>query len=261
VGFTEEASWAAVAALAHERGLWAVADLGSGSAVPGLVPGADEPAPADLLRAGFDVVCFSGDKALGGPQAGILLGRREPIDRLRRHPLLRALRVGRFTIAALEATLKRLLEGRSAEIPVVAALSLPAEAVRDRCRRLVRAARRAGAAGLDLRIVAVRSAVGGGAFPGGELPSWGVEVRRPGWSETAVEAMLRCETPPILGRLAEGRLVLDLRTLLPGQDAAVVASLGRLAAAPDPGEAARTGGFDGGRGPEEDAGGDAPGDG
>jgi L-seryl-tRNA(Ser) seleniumtransferase len=226
-GFVEDASWEEVAALARGRGLSSVADLGSGMLANLPVPGAaDEPSPAAIVRAGFDVVCFSGDKMLGGPQAGVVVGRADAVARMKRHPLARALRVGSFTIAAMEATLRRYLAGGLDEVPAVAALRAPASEVKARCARIVRRARSSGLpAGLALRVVSVAAEVGGGALPGHGIPSHGVEVRVDGASDAAVDAALRAGDPPILGRLTEGRVVLDPRTLLPGQEDVVVRAL------------------------------------
>ena len=239
IGFTEEVGWGDLATLAREHGVMSVADLGSGLLMdPGPACAGDEPTPASVMRAGFDLACFSGDKMLGGPQAGIIVGQADAVARLRRNPLLRALRVGKFTIAALEATLARYLSGRTSEIPVGAAFRVTPDEVRQRCRRMVAAARRRGLqGGLQLDVVATRAEVGGGSMPGETLASFGIAVSRPGWSESDLEAALRGRNPPILGRVTGGRLVLDALALLPGQDAVVSSALSDLGALADAGAA------------------------
>jgi L-seryl-tRNA(Ser) seleniumtransferase len=229
-GFVEEPSWSSVADLAREKGLISVVDLGGGLANrKGLPFLAREPLPSEILDKGIDLVCFSGDKLLGGPQAGVIAGRTALVARLRRNPLLRALRVGKLTIAALEATLARHLTGNAGDIPALAALALPATAVRRKCVALARAVRKlAGDAGPRLDVVPTMAEVGGGAAPDSEVPSFGLRVRVNGWPETRVERALRENAPPILSRIRDGDLILDLRTMLHGEERIVAAALARL---------------------------------
>jgi L-seryl-tRNA(Ser) seleniumtransferase len=248
-GFVEDASFPEVAALARSRGVFSVADLGSGVLDASRLPFAcGEPTVAQVLGAGFDLACFSGDKLLGGPQAGVIVGRAAAVARLRKNPLLRALRVGSFTIAAMEATLGRHLACRDAEIPVLAALlATPAE-VKARCERVSRTLRRLGTPnGTAVETVPTTAEVGGGTLPGREVPSFGLAVSRPGWSEVEVEAALRGSDPPVLGRLVGGRLVLDLRTLLAGQEETVAAALHAMDSMTSPPGQAALGRDDGGR--------------
>jgi L-seryl-tRNA(Ser) seleniumtransferase len=239
VGFTEQVSDRDLAALAHRHGLLALCDLGSGKVTdPGIPATADEPGPADVLAAGMDLVCVSGDKLLGGPQAGILLGRAPVIESLRRHPLYRALRVDKLALGVLEACLRRHAAGDLDGIPALQALRLPPEEVRRRALSLSRRAARLCGGALSLRVVASEAQAGGGTLPARAIPSYALEVRREGWSEAATEAFLRAGDPPVLGRLVEGALRLDPRTLLPGQDAVVVRALAALAGAPPPGATA-----------------------
>jgi L-seryl-tRNA(Ser) seleniumtransferase len=186
-----------LAQLAKRSRLWLVDDLGSGS----LVDVGDEPTAASSLAAGADLVCFSGDKLLGGPQAGIVVGRAELIERLRRHPLQRALRADKLTLAALEGTLAlhEDPERARAEIPVLRMLDEPAERVRERAERL------AGLVGGEVEETVAR--VGGGALPLAELPSFACAI------EEALSAPLRLGDPPVLGIVRDGRLLLDARTL------------------------------------------------
>ncbi len=197
VGFTESPTTEDLARVAHAAGLWLVDDLGSGS----LADAGDEPTAASSVAAGADLVCFSGDKLLGGPQAGIVVGRAELVERLRRHPLQRALRADKLTLAALEGTLALHEDPERAreEIPVLRMLDEPVERVRARAERL------AGLVGGEVEETVAR--VGGGALPLAELPSAACAV------EEALAAPLRLGDPPVLGIVRDGRLLLDARTL------------------------------------------------
>ena len=197
VGFAEQPATGELAAVAARHGLPLVDDLGSGA----LVPLPDEPTAADALAAGADLVCFSGDKLLGGPQAGIVVGRAELVDRLRRHPLQRALRADKLTLAALEGTLGLYLEpGRALrEVPVLRMVAEPAETVRARAERL------AALAGGTVEETVAR--VGGGALPLAELPSFACAV------EEELAAPLRAGEPPVVAVVRDGRTLLDCRTL------------------------------------------------
>jgi L-seryl-tRNA(Ser) seleniumtransferase len=197
VGFTELPTTAELAAVAARHGLPLVDDLGSGA----LLPLHDEPQVRDALAAGADLVCFSGDKLLGGPQAGIVVGRAELVERLRRHPLQRALRADKLTLAALEGTLGLYLEPERAlrEVPVLRMLNEPAEAVHARADRLAEL--------VDGEVEETVARVGGGALPLAELPSFACSV------EEALAAPLRQGEPPVIGVVRDGKLLLDCRTL------------------------------------------------
>ena len=197
VGFTESVQTRELAQISRRAGLWLVDDLGSGS----LADVGDEPTAASSLAAGADLVCFSGDKLLGGPQAGIVVGRAELVERLRRHPLQRALRADKLTLAALEGTLAlhQDPERARAQIPVLRMLDEPVEAVRERAERL------AGLVGGEVEETVAR--VGGGALPLAELTSAACAI------EEALAAPLRLGDPPVLGIVRDGRLLLDARTL------------------------------------------------
>ena len=202
VGFTEHPSVPELAAVAQRHELPLVDDLGSGALFPSnslLLD--DEPTARESLAAGADLVCFSGDKLLGGPQAGIVVGRADLVERLRRHPLQRALRADKLTLAALEGTLGLYLEPERAarEVPVLRMLHEPAEAVRARAERL------AEATGGEVEETVGR--VGGGALPLTELPSYACAV------EEELAAPLRAGEPPVVGVIRDGRLLLDCRTL------------------------------------------------
>lgn len=212
-GFVAEADVAALAELAHAHGLPLVEDLGSGTLVD--LGGAGLPdeafVPSRLAR-GVDVVCFSGDKLLGGPQAGILVGRRDLIEAMRQNPLARALRVDKLTVAALDATLDLMLEpGRAGEIPIVAGIRASEAALRDRADRLREALAVVLPPSLALEAAAGEGAVGGGSLPGLRLAGPVVVVRGPGLAVLADR--LRSAPVPVVGRLFDDALRLDVRTL------------------------------------------------
>ena len=194
VGFTEQPRVEELAAVARRHGLPLVDDLGSGA----FLPLEGEPTPAASLGAGADLVCFSGDKLLGGPQAGIVAGRAELVERLRRHPLQRALRADKLSLAALEGTLLLYLD-RPDEVPVLRMLREPAEVVRARAERL--------AAAVGGSVEATSARVGGGAMPLAELPGFACAV------EEELAAALRAGEPPVVAVVRDGRALLDCRTL------------------------------------------------
>lgn len=216
-GFVHQPETAELAELARARGLHLVVDQGSGVLLDTAAYGlSHEPTVQEYLQAGADLVTFSGDKLLGGPQAGIVVGQAELVASLRRHPLMRALRVDKLTLAALDATLAAYQAGRAAdEIPVWRMISLAPEEVRRRAQRL---ARRLGA-----EVVPGRSTVGGGSLPGETLPTYLIALRVP--SPDALARRLRLGQPPVVGRIEEGRFLLDLRTVLPSEEAALLHAL------------------------------------
>jgi L-seryl-tRNA(Ser) seleniumtransferase len=219
-GFVAEVALPELAALARSRGLPLVEDLGSGT----LVRLAGLPAEAfapDRLRQGADLVCFSGDKLLGGPQAGLVLGRADLVEAMRSNPLARALRLDKLSLAALDWTLTAHLDGRAErEIPVLRQLAATPAALEARAQRL--AARLAQVAGAAARIevVAAPGPVGGGSLPGVSLPGFAVAVET-GLGPERLAARLRAAPVPVVGRIHDGRLLLDARTLLDGDDDAV----------------------------------------
>ena len=208
VGFTAEPAVADLAAVARTAGVPLLYDLGSGllERWPG-VP-AEEPSVAEALAQGADLVVFSGDKLLGGPQAGIVLGREDLVERLRRHPLARALRVDAMQVAALETVLAAHARDRRTSLPVWRMLREPADEVRRRAANLAEA--------LDgelvgARVVSCASSVGGGSLPGFEIPSFGVEVRVS--DPPAMAARLRIGRPSVFCRVGPSGLLLDVRTV------------------------------------------------
>jgi L-seryl-tRNA(Ser) seleniumtransferase len=212
VGFAERPSLREVAEVARRHGLPLVDDLGSGA----LVSLGDEPTPAESLRAGADLVSFSGDKLLGGPQAGVVVGRGKLVEALRRHPLQRALRADKLTLAALEGTLALALDPAVAaeEIPVLRMFHEPLERVHARAERL------AGLVGGEVEQTVAR--VGGGALPLAELPSAACAV------EEELAERLRLGEPPVVGVIRDGRTLLDCRTLTDAEIDEVAAAVARV---------------------------------
>jgi L-seryl-tRNA(Ser) seleniumtransferase len=217
VGFTERPSLEELTALGQRFEIPVAEDLGSGwlgwpdrAELPEALR--DEPIVSDSVAAGADVVCFSGDKLLGGPQAGIIAGRRDALDRIRRHPLMRALRVDKLTYAALEATLEEHAIGRGQEaVPVQRMLRMTVDEIGARAESLATALR---ASGWETRVIDGMSTVGGGSAPGAELPTKLVELALPGVSADRIEQHLRAQDPPVIARIHNDRVVLDLRTVL-----------------------------------------------
>jgi L-seryl-tRNA(Ser) seleniumtransferase len=220
-GFAERPGVADLAAIATHFHVPLAEDLGSGflaGATSAAHPLAGkEPSVEESLAAGADICCFSGDKLLGGPQAGIIVGRGDLIERVRRHPLMRALRVDKITYAALEATLIEYAAGRApVAIPVQRMLRMRADEIRARADALTAAI--AALDGWRAEVVPGMSAVGGGSAPGVELPTWLVAIEREGASPDATEAQLRSLTPPVIARIEKDRVLLDLRTVFPEED-------------------------------------------
>jgi L-seryl-tRNA(Ser) seleniumtransferase len=214
VGFASDPDDHELRHLAHEAGVLWIDDWGSGSLIqPARYGLAAEPTVQDRVAAGCDLVCFSGDKLLGGPQAGLIVGRREWIAKLRRHPLLRALRVDKLTIAALEATLLSYLRGRAeAEIPVWQMIGVSVDSLESRAEQLTARLRDSG---IDAEVVESESAVGGGSLPGATQPSRAIALAG---SAAELHRRLRRGDPAVIGRIVDDRLLLDLRAVLPEQD-------------------------------------------
>lgn len=223
VGFTEEVGLGPLAKLCRTAAVPLLYDAGAGSPARFDEPGLrDEPVPADALDEGADLVCFSGDKTLGGPQAGVLLGRADLVAASARNPLARALRPDKLVLAALAATLDLHLSGRASEVPFHAMLAAPLDLLEARARRIAVAAAGLGWEAEAAPLVAI---AGGGAGTESTLPSFGVLLRHPALPEAAAAARLRQRPLPVLARLAEGRLVLDLRTVSPVEEEEILAAL------------------------------------
>ncbi len=227
VGFTDGPGLAELVELARETGVATVHDVGSGHLFPSDLPSlASEPSVIDSLRAGIDLVCFSGDKLLGGPQAGIVVGRKELIGRLRRNPLMRALRVDKMCYAALDRTLLEIEKGPRETIPVGRMLTLPVQELSLRAEALAAQAR---PFGFKAEVVEGHSLAGGGSAPEERIPTRLVALEFPANSASELERRLRVGDPPILCRIEEDRLLLDLRTILPGEEALVAKALQEVA--------------------------------
>ncbi|MDX6671903.1 MAG: L-seryl-tRNA(Ser) seleniumtransferase [Solirubrobacteraceae bacterium] len=221
LGFTEEVDVEALCAL----GPPVIDDVGSGALATGVAALRDEPPVRRSVLAGAALVCFSGDKLLGGPQAGLLVGEAGAVAAARAHPLARAVRIGRLPLAALEATLRLYRDPERArrEIPVLAMLEAGEEMLAGRAGRMCQAAR---AAGADAAVVRATARVGGGALPLLELEGPAVAVEPPDDGVDALAARLRAGDPPVVGRIAGGRLLLDPRTLTDPQAEAAGAAVG-----------------------------------
>jgi L-seryl-tRNA(Ser) seleniumtransferase len=226
IGFVERVTGRALADLAHAHGALLIEDLGGGAMIDLAPHGLEgEPTVRQSVAAGADVVCFSTDKLLGGPQGGALVGRADAVEKARRDPLARALRLGRLPLVALEATVALYLEGRLDDVPALAALRRPLAAVRARASAWQEAL---AARGVEATVVELEGAVGGGALAEAPVPSAGVALAG---DPEALAARLRAGEPPVVGRIHEGRLLLDARTVLAGEDEAL---LGAVVAAVTP---------------------------
>lgn len=230
IGFTASPARKDLARLAAQRDVILMEDLGSGVLID-LAPYGltDEPVVRDILNAGVDLVMFSGDKLLGGPQAGIIAGRRDIVAQLKAHPLMRAVRIDKLSLAALEATLRlyRPPYDPMKAIPVLRMLSEPNAKVEERARSLAKALLDLGLA--DVTVQASAAYVGGGTLPEQDLPSFTVSIHLPDLSARDLMAALRQGPTPVIGRIERDRVMLDLRTVLEDEIPAIVATLTRIA--------------------------------
>jgi L-seryl-tRNA(Ser) seleniumtransferase len=228
VGFTSEVALKELVDLGKTRGIPVMEDLGSGCLMD-LTPFGfkDEPRVQEAVKAGVDVVTFSGDKLLGGPQAGVILGRREIIDRVRDNPINRALRIDKLTLAALESTLRLYLDETRAlqEIPTLAMLTIPRKGLIQRARRLLRRIRSRLGDSVQATVREDHSQVGGGAYPLQELPTQVISIRCDSLSSTELEGRLRRLSPPVIARIRKDELLLDLRTIQDDEFALLVEAL------------------------------------
>lgn len=235
-GFTEETGLAELVDLGAEHGVPVIHDLGSGLLVEASSLGLPhEPTPTESIVAGADLVAFSGDKLLGGPQAGVLAGTSAAVARLKSHPLCRALRCDKVTLAGLEATLFLCRDSKVARerIPALRMIGTPRRRLERRAEAVLAAVAGRGAGlrrALRAEVVAEESLVGGGTFPDARIPSAAISLGA-GDEAEAWLARLRAHDPPLIARRKKGRLVLDLRTVAPEEDAAVAAALAALGAA------------------------------
>ncbi len=218
VGFVADVSVGELRELGRQVGVPVAYDLGSGALVDLRRRGLPyEPTVQEAVADGADLVLFSGDKLLGGPQAGIAVGRQDLLDRMRKHPLYRVVRVDKLDLAALEATLRLYLDPEAAweRVPVLRMLGASTDHLQERAWRVSDKLR---ATGADAEVVASQAEVGGGSLPGAALPSWAVRLRCPSISAQELAQRLRSATPPVLGRLREDAVWLDLRSVLPEDD-------------------------------------------
>ncbi len=231
-GFSEETPLAELIALARQRNVLAIDDIGSGALWDFSRYGvAGEPRPQESIRAGADVVLFSGDKLLGGPQCGIILGKRTLVEKISRHPLARALRVDKITLAGLAATLRLYQAPEQAEqsIPLLMLLSTSCENLKNRAERM--APQLADAEAIATAAAAEdRTYLGGGAMPTQHIPTWCVDLKPAQGGVDALAARLRSGLPAVCGRVHNDALRLDLRTVFPRHDAQIVQAVYRLTA-------------------------------
>jgi L-seryl-tRNA(Ser) seleniumtransferase len=234
VGFMAEVALSEMVKIARENDLLVLDDLGSGVMIDVTKAGLPyEPTVNESITAGVDVVTFSGDKLLGGPQAGIAVGTKNAIAKMKKHPLARAVRIDKMTLAALEATLKLYFDEAKAvkEIPTLAALFAKPAELRKRADRLAAEIKKAAGKGVQADSVKDTSKAGGGALPLAEMPTAAVRLTIDGMSANKLEAALRRYKVPVIGRIKDDALLLDLRTILPRDEkdivAAVVAAAGK----------------------------------
>ncbi len=217
IGFTREVPLDELVELAHRYNLLAVEDLGSGSFIDLSVYGLrKEPTAQEAIKSGVDVVTFSGDKLLGGPQAGIILGRKDLIERFKKNPLTRALRIDKLTLAALEATLRLYRDFDTAikRIPTLRMITASSEELTERAQRLKDILDEAAGEKFDFKVEDNFSQVGGGALPGQNLPTKVVSVVSSEYSASSIEKIMRSFDPPIIGRIEHDKYLLDVRTML-----------------------------------------------
>lgn len=235
VGFTEQPTLAELVALGTRRRCPVIDDIGSGALIDfGKYGLSDEPIARDSIKAGADVVLFSGDKLVGGPQCGIIVGRREPIEKITTHPLMRAVRVDKITLAALAATLRLYRDAETLEqtLPLLSLLSTPIENLKNRAERLAPqlAAATVIAEAVPKEDVAM---LGGGSVPTQHLATWCIALTPAKGSVMALGASLRSASPAVFGRIQQDRLVLDLRSVMPRQDIHLVEAVNSLGASGD----------------------------
>jgi len=221
-GFTARPELSELVALGRERGIPVYEDLGSGCMVDLRLFGVDEPLVSDSLRAGADLVSFSGDKLLGGPQAGILAGKAEMVARLRRNPMFRALRLDKLIYQALENTLRALLFEQWERIPALAMIRISAEQIRERTGRLV-----AALPSIHARVEPGESVIGGGSTPAQSIPTWLIVIEPK--DVIAAEKQLRSGDPPVIARIEDDRILVDLRTVFAEEEEELRRALERLA--------------------------------
>lgn len=223
VGFTEQPSLEELAALGRKHHFPVMEDLGGGALLPLRTLGVNESGVMDSVRAGVDIVTYSGDKMLGGPQAGLLSGREELIRKIRSNPLFRALRVDKLTFAALEATLMEYVRQNYDAVPFARMMRLQPEEIRRRAENILNSAR--ADSKLRLEIIPGESLVGGGSAPTSTLPTYLLAITAEGLSADELSARLRSHNPSVVARVEEGRTLVDLRTVFEQEDSQVAQAL------------------------------------
>jgi L-seryl-tRNA(Ser) seleniumtransferase len=230
-GFTEQPGLDELVALARRRNLPLMEDLGSGALIDLRSVGINgEPGVLDSLRAGVDVVTYSGDKLLGGPQAGVISGRTDLVSRMRSNSLFRALRVDKLTYAALEATLLAYVKRDHDAVPVLRMMRLSKDEIARRAEAIISSVESAPGKSqlLTLALLDGESVIGGGAAPSAVLPTRLIALTHANLGADDLSTRLRAATPPVIARVEDGRVLLDLRTVFPGQDATLTAALSSL---------------------------------
>lgn len=230
-GFTASVSLDDLVALGKEKGLPVMEDLGSGTLIDFSKYGlAAEPTIGESVKSGADIVTFSGDKLLGGPQAGVIVGRKQTIDRIKRNPLTRALRIDKMTLAALESTLKLYRDEQKAvrEIPTLRMLTISLEEIHKKADRLMAVLKEDVGSGADFTFADMVSRPGGGSFPGLELPTRCVTIEPETISVSFLEKAMRKSQTPVIGRIEDNKYILDPRTIQDGQEHIISSTLARI---------------------------------
>jgi L-seryl-tRNA(Ser) seleniumtransferase len=230
-GFTADVPLDELVKLGHSKNIPIMEDLGSGTLIdfsPYGLP--SEPPVSKSVKTGADVVTFSGDKLLGGPQAGIIVGNKATIDQIKSNPMTRALRIDKMTLAALESTLKLYLDEQKAieQIPTLRMLTMPIDTIRRRADRLLAAIHAKGCPHINVDFSDMNSRPGGGSFPELELPTRCVCITPTSLSVSKLEKQMRLSTPAIIGRIEDNRYILDLRTIQDGQEETIALTLSRI---------------------------------
>jgi L-seryl-tRNA(Ser) seleniumtransferase len=228
MGFTERPSLEELVALGREKSVPVFEDLGSGCLISLAEQGLREEPPAgESIAAGADVISFSGDKLLGGPQAGVIAGKKEIVSRIRRNPLFRALRVDKLTYAVLESTLLAYRQEQYERIPTLRMIRMSAEEIEARARRMMEAVA-AKKSGVQWKMVAGESVIGGGSAPGYTIPTRLIALRHQKHSAAALEKKLLAHRPPVVARVEDDDVLIDLRTVLPQQEPVLAEALSGL---------------------------------
>ena len=224
IGFTERPSLEEFVELGRRRHIPTFEDLGSGCIVDMKSVGiGDEPSAGDSIRAGIDIISFSGDKLLGGPQAGIIAGLKLYVEKVRRNPLFRALRVDKLTIAVLEYVLRAYLRGAIDAIPTWKLLRTTEAELKTRAEAFARQV------GEAAKAIPLKSVVGGGSAPEAYIPSWGVSLKFATLTAAATEERLRLSNPPVLARVEDDQVILDFRTIFAGEEAELLQLVSKIA--------------------------------